>query len=320
MFSKKRYIINIVEYLLGLRRPGVSYMIFGSPIKLYIQTEKDSYYLGEPVNYNVIVDLKKPRDVKYLKVVLEAVIYGKTTCTYREIGDEEEYETYTAETKFSIPIKSIEQELLRNTKLPAGRHVFPGTIILPLDAPSTGSYGVFNTVWTITAIAPGRLGSTRASKQLTVYPWNNPGPETTVKGSSDNLYAIAKLPEYIPRGTVFPVNVSLYAKSSPIKCDKIETKIIHEVYISENTISATAIDVKECYNINYKKEYSNIKIADNAVIVPNQALTIPLTLSIPHNDLPSFNRGFDYSKWMLVLECKRGIVRREKITFKLNVG
>ncbi len=296
-------------------------MIFGSPLKLYIQTDKDSYYLGEPVNYNVILELKKPRDIKYLRVLLEVVLHGKTTCTYRETSGEDENDTYTMETEFTIPLKTIEQKLLENARLGAGRHVIPGTLILPPDLPASSTHGVFSIVWTLTAIAPGRLGSKRVSKQLIVYPWDKPGPETIVEKDSKNIHVTARIPAYVPRGTRFPVNISIYAKNSPVKCNSIEAKIVNNVYISASTTSTRArVSVEECYNVSYKREYSNIKIAENVVIAPNQAISLPLTLSIPYEGVPSFNRGFDYSEWTLVITCKKGIMSRENIEFKLNVS
>ncbi len=289
-------------------------MIFGSPIKLYVQTSKEDYYSGEPLNYNVIVDLKKPRDIKEIKVRLEAKLTGKARCWYRELGNEDE--EYVRETFYTIELLSITKSIPVNTRLPKGRHLFNGTIIIPPDAPPTGRSGVFDVAWSLTATIPGFFRRIQDTRNIRVYGWDRPGPEASVNNSSGNLRVHAIIPSYIPRGVSFPIRLDLAAISEPFQCSKITIKLVHELYVRVEDIDTSA---EQCEHISYTREYLEQKIAENVMLVPGQYLRFPLTLTIPHSTEPSFKRGLAFSEWKLQIHCSKGVFRGEETSIKLNV-
>ncbi len=293
-------------------------MIFGSPIKIYLQVDKERLYPGDLLNYSVIVDLKKSKEIKDINVILRAVASSKTICYYREEGysGDEDYTSSYKEVTYSISLVSLDQKIPVNTKLNPGRHVFNGVIHIPLNAPTSGKAGIFDIVWSITASVRSFLRTAKDTKIIYVYPPPTPAPQVSTVKRAKGIEVKASLPAFVSRGTTFPLEIHLGALNKPVNCNKIDVKLVHKLYVSESTIDSSA---EQCNYPNINKEYYKKTIANNVLLYPGQPIALKTKIPIPKDAEPSFNDGFNYSTWEVQIRCSKGLLSGETVSLDIDV-
>ncbi len=294
-------------------------MLFGSilrnPVKLFLMVDKASYAPGESLTYKVRVDAAKDVDLKELKVELVGILKGKTTCWYRESEDGEEY---SREADFSITLFSEEQVLISNTRIRKGSYVYSGGLDIPLDAPHSGTREMLGVEWYLRAKARRTLRSQQTERRVIISNNHILGPITAKRFRLGDKSATVLLPEHLRPGTAVGgiLQLGIEGGSRSDHCNELMIEVINNVRIDKNTIDTNA---ENCNYINFTKTSDKKVIAKNITLAPQTKHEIPFEINIPEGAIPSFSTGISYSKWLLKITCKRGLMKKDEFSIPIKV-
>ncbi len=290
-------------------------MLFGPSFKLDIATGKDVFLYEEPIEYKVILDVKKSKEIKQLKTRFDVVLEGTTTCWYEEYGEDEERE-YSRPEIFWFTLTRHEEKLLEKTKPDKGRQEFTVSVPPPIGMPLPGDYKIFKIEWKITAEIPGLLRKTKTEKKLTIKRPEKPGPKETYNKSLEGLKVAANIPKYIPLGSEFSLDLEISPETGEIECKELSITLVNSLRIPREDIDPSA---KDCKEFKYEKIYKEMTLGKNLRMRETEPFKETITLSIPADAYPSFNHSRSYSIWKINVSCKKGFMKSTKIEIPLVI-
>ncbi len=291
-------------------------MIFGPAFKLDIIPLKQEYSYDEPVEYKVILEVKKDKEIKQLKTRLHAYVVGRTVCWYKERDEEGNESEEPRDRDYYFFLKDHEEILLEKTKPGKGKHEFIVKTPPLIGIPVPGDYGAYRVEWKIESEIPGFLRRTKAEKTVNIKRPSLPGPVEEAKYSGDDLLVIAKIPRYIPLGGFSKIHLQFFSRRGELDCKEIQVELINKLYIRERDIDPSA---EQCKEPKHEKTHKSIVVAKDIKLTENTPFNIEIELEIPPNGYPSFKHHDSGSEWILRISYKKGFLRSSKVEIPITV-
>ena len=292
-------------------------MVFGflkPSYKLEIQPEQVPP--TGPVNYTVVLDVLKPKEIKKLHTSFKVVLEGQTRCDFREKDEEGEETTESRVEYYGFTLTRKEKVLLEKTSPGKGRYTYQVSIPLDKPLPLPGSYRYYNIKWIVQAEIPGLLRSTKATRELIVTPPGGPGEAQTTTVYLGDIKVEAEVPSYTPRGVPFQVKIRLEPTKESVECKKITAVLANKIYTSKWDISPSA---ERCDTIQESREYQKETLGENIKLNPGEQYEATLSFTVPASESPSFSYQSSYSQWKIILSCSKGILKEDKTEIPIIV-
>ena len=292
-------------------------MVFGflkPSYKLEIQPEQVPP--TGPVEYTVVLDVLKPKEIKKLRASFKVVLEGQTRCEFREEDEEGEETTESRIEQLEFTLAKKEKVLLEKTLPGKGRHTYQVSFPLDKPLPMPGSYRYYSIKWIVQAEIPGLLRSTKATRELNVTPPGGPGEVQSTTVYLGDIKVEAEVPSYTPRGVPFQVKIRLTSTKDSAECKKITATLANKIYTSKWDISPRA---EECDRIQESREYGKETLWENIKITPGESYEATASFTVPQGESPSFSYQSSYSQWKIVLSCNKGMLREDKAEVPITV-
>ncbi len=269
-----------------------------------------------PVEYTVLLDVLKPKEIKKLQASFKVVLEGQTRCEFREEDEEGEETTESRIEHYEFTLAKKGKVLLEKTSPGKGRHTYHVSIPLDKPLPLPGSYRYYSIKWIVQAEIPGLLRPTKATRELIVAAPDKPGDTQTTTVYLSDVKVEAEVPSYTPRGVPFQVKIRLTPTKDSVECKKITAVLANRIYTSRWDISSSA---ERCDTIQEAREYQKENLGENIKLNPGETYEATLTFTVPASESPSFSYQSSYSQWKIVLSCSKGMLRGDKAEIPITV-
>ena len=291
-------------------------MVFGflrPPVSLLVEPVEASP-VG-PVRLRVVVDARKPVELRRLRAGLLVTLEGRARCEVTEEGEEGE-ETYTRVEDYSLRLAGLEREILRGARLGRGRREYTVTLSPERPLPPPGDYGAFRVRWRAWAEAPGRLRAVKATAPVEPGPAPGEGPRLAEKARLAGGLLEASVPGYAVRGRPFRVGLRLSALSGPVECRGLQASLRSETVIDGDDIAGPGED---CDTRSESRLHGEWRLADRLSLAPGEAYEAGLIVVAPAGAPPSFDRGDTFNRWFLRVSCRKGLLGGDEALVPLTV-
>ncbi len=292
-------------------------MVFGlfkPAYKLRIEAEPVS--VPGTVNYIVVLDVQKSKEIKKLETSFVVFLEGKTRCEYTEEDSEGEETSMSRIEPFRFTLYRREKVLSEKASLDKGSYKYEVSFPVEKPLPLPGEYKQYAIRWIARAEIPGLVRSTKAEYELEVVPPREHGPAKKSTVYLGDIRVEAEIPSYIVRGRPFPIKLMLTTEKEKVECKSINAVMAYKTYISWRDVSPSA---DSCDIISHGQELEKKKITNHTTITRDTSLKLDLQLEIPKDKPPTFNYGSSYTNWTIKLLCDKGFLRTDKGELSITV-
>lgn len=269
-----------------------------------------------PVEYDVVLNVLKPKEIKKLRTRLKIVVEGRSKCEYREEDEEGRETTEYRMEDYEFTLAKSEEVLLEKSTLEKGVHTFHVSIPLSNPMPLPGAYRHYSIRWIAEAEIPGLLKSAKATADLAVRPPDNHGDMETRTVYMGDVKVEAEVPSYVVRGAYFPVKIRLTPTKGQVECKRTTIILENKTYTSWRDISLTA---ETCDTISETRELHKETIGENIKLDTERPLETTVSLNVPPSETPGFNYQASYSQWKIVVSCSKGMLREDRAEIPLTI-
>ncbi|MGQ4834742.1 MAG: arrestin family protein [Candidatus Asgardarchaeia archaeon] len=284
--------------------------LFGPKVKLFLETDKDSYFLGEVIHVTVRVETNKAFKANGIRLELIC----EANLTYRI---EEEYYDNTSdrwETRWiteseRIKIVNYKEQLYGAGEIPSSGLVLTRDIMIPVEAAPSIASDHIQVRWILKAVIDKRLWKDIvAKKEFIVATFVRGGEYTSQQNISQQFDNKVTVNAVLPRISFVPgesiTGILNISSSEYVKFNEVRATLEVLEEISPQIVSRSPYRIRS-YENTFKREITKVKIAKDVEILTMGNIQLNLNVPIPQLQIPSYQNPYFTVTWLLKITLSR---------------